>query len=70
MDGILVGTTPALFNPATPAPQDVSVTGNEVHQALNGSAGYDLGWDGVGTNISFARNECTSSVPAGLCAWG
>ncbi len=48
--------------------QNVTVTGNEVREALNGSPGYDLGWDGTGTGISFARNECSSSDPAGLCA--
>jgi hypothetical protein len=68
VDGVLVGTAPAFFNPATPAPQNVSLTGNEVHQALNGASGYDVGWDGTGTNISFMGNECTSSNPAGLCA--
>jgi len=68
VDGILVDGAPTFFNPATPAPQNVTVTGNEAHEALNGSLGYDIGWDGKGTNISFALNECTSSNPSGLCA--
>ncbi len=67
VDGILVDGAPSLFSPAPPPPQNVTVTGNEVHEALNGSPGYDMGWDGTGTNVSFARNECSSSNPAGLC---
>jgi hypothetical protein len=48
--------------------KNVAVTRNEVHEALNGSPGYDVGWDGTGTHITFVRNECSSSNPAGLCA--
>ena len=68
VDGILVDSTPPSFNPATPAPQNVTVTGNEVREGLSGSPGYDIGWDGTGSNISFAKNVCNSSNPSGLCA--
>jgi hypothetical protein len=68
VDGIFVDGQPTIFNPHTPPPQNVSVVGNEVHEALNGAAGYDVAWDGSGTGISFVGNECGTSNPTGLCA--
>jgi hypothetical protein len=67
VDGIFVDGQPTIFNPHTPPPQNVSVVGNEVHEALNGAAGYDVAWDGTGTGIGFVGNECGRSNPAGLC---
>jgi parallel beta-helix repeat protein len=67
VDGIFVNSQPTIFGSVVPPPQNVSVTGNEVHEALNGSTGYDIAWDGSGTGISLAGNECGTSIPAGLC---
>ena len=58
--GITVGSTPG----GNDKPTNITVMGNEAER--NGPA--DLSWDGTGTGISFTRNDCETSTPAGLCS--
>ncbi len=56
--GIIVGSGPG--DPSN----NVTVTRNEAA----GNTPADIVWDGTGTAISFARNDCDTSTPGGLCS--
>jgi hypothetical protein len=58
--GIIVFDTSTLGGTT---PSQVRVTENRL--ANNSPA--DLVWDRSGTNIVFSENDCTSSIPPGLC---
>jgi hypothetical protein len=58
--GIIVGSTPGGDDP----PTNITVTRNELER----NAPADLVWDGTGTGVSFTRNDCGTSTPAGLCS--
>jgi parallel beta-helix repeat protein len=44
-------------------PANVTVKNNTAHR----NQPADLVWDGSGTGITFVANDCTTSIPAGLC---
>ena len=46
-----------------PAPADISITQNTLHN----NAPVDVFWDGTGSNVKIVRNACKTSQPAGLC---
>jgi Right handed beta helix region len=44
-------------------PKNDRIARNSVHR----NRPFDLFWDGTGVNVSFVRNRCGTSGPAGLC---
>lgn len=59
--GIIVGSTPTASGDQPS--NNITVTKNEA----DANRPADIVWDGTGTAISFTKNDCDTSTPAGLC---